>query len=121
MSAGIYDFEIEQGATLTRVFTWTTGTTGCNATTTPVNLTGYTARMQIRPNVNSSTVLFEANTTNGYIVLGGSAGTITLTIPAADTATFTFARAVYDLELTIGATVTRLLQGTVVLSREVTR
>jgi hypothetical protein len=121
MSAGVYDFEVEQGATFTRVFTWTTGTTGCSATTAPVDLTGYTARMQIRPNVSSTTVIFEANTSNGNIVLGGSAGTITLTIPAADTATFNFSRAVYDLELTTGVTVTRLLQGTVTLSREVTR
>lgn len=121
MSAGIYDLNVEQGATYTRVFTWTTGTTGCSGTMTPVDLTGYSSKMQIRSNATSPTVLFEASTANGKIVLGGTLGTITLTIPAADSASWTFLTGVYDLELSIGMDVTRLLQGKVAVSREVTR
>ncbi len=120
MGAGIYDLAVEQGSTYTRVFTWTTGGTGCNPGT-PVDLTGYGAKMQIRSNVSSPTVLFEASTANGNIVLGGTLGTITLTIPALDSAAWTFVTGVYDLELTMGVDATRLLQGKVAVSREVTR
>jgi hypothetical protein len=78
--------------------------------------------MQIRQNVQSSTILYEASTANGAIVLGGTAGTITLTIPASATAGFTWIKGVYDMNLTSsGGIVTRLLQGTVVVSPEVTR
>ena len=121
MSAGVYNLNVEQGSTYTRVFTWSTGTSGCGGTMVPVDLMGYTAIMQIRSNVSSPTVLFEASTANSKIVLGGDLGTITLTIPAADSASWTFLTGVYDLELTAGTNVTRLLQGKVSVSREVTR
>jgi len=85
-------------------------------------LTGYTADMQIRQTITSSTILYEASTGNGAIVMGGTAGTITLTIPAATTAAFTWNRGVYDLNLTSpGGVVTRLLQGYAIVSPEVTR
>ncbi len=120
MSAGVYNLYVEQGSTYTRVFKWTTGGTGCNLGT-PVDLTGFTSKMQIRSNVSSATVLFEASTANGNIVLGGTLGTITLTIPAADSAAWTFVTGVYDLELMMGVDATRLLQGKVAVSKEVTR
>jgi hypothetical protein len=78
--------------------------------------------MQIRQTVQSGTILFEASTTNGLIVLGGTDGTIALTIPASDTGGFTWLKGVYDLNLaSSGGVVTRLLQGSVLVSPEVTR
>jgi len=123
---------VDQGATFIRTFTWYTCSCGncctsscscgCGTNGTPVDLTGFTADMQIRQNVQSSTILYEASTANGAIVLGGTAGTITLTIPASATAGFTWIKGVYDMNLTSsGGIVTRLLQGTVVVSPEVTR
>lgn len=128
MSAGLFDFTIEQGTTLDLTITWK------DSTNALVNLTGYTARMQIRPDIASATVLYELNTSpttgQGTITLGGAAGTIRLQASAAHTAAFNWAvssgssvaTAVYDLELTSGSgVVTRLVKGTVSLDFEVTR
>jgi hypothetical protein len=87
----------------------------------PVNLTGYTARMNIRSTVDATTILHSLTTENSGIALGGAAGTVDLLISATDTALFTFGTAVYDLELISGTVVTRLLSGNVTLSKEVTR
>lgn len=88
----------------------------------PVNLTSFTARMQIRPTLEDTTVLVSLTTENGGITLGGVTGTIALLLTAAATAVLNFSNAVYDLEI-IDATgvVTRLLSGNVILSKEVTR
>ena len=116
MSAADYDLCIDQGATYERVLTWK------QADGNPVNLEGYTARMLIRRNKSAPDVIAEATTENGYIALGGDAGTITLTLPATLTETFVFRRGVYDMVLvSAGGQVTRLLEGGVTVSREVTR
>lgn len=118
--AGTYDLigdsAIEQGADLSRKITWS------DSAGVPVNLTGYTARMQVRASVGASAVLMELTTENGGIVLGGSAGTIELVRTAAQTAAFTWRRGIYDLELLSPAgKVTRLLKGEVEVDPEVTR
>jgi hypothetical protein len=88
----------------------------------PVNLTGYTARMQIRETVESTATLHSMTTEDGGITLGGAAGTITLLISATDTAAFTFESGVYDLELVAGdGTVTTVIEGNVCLVSETTR
>lgn len=110
-----YDFCIPAGATFLRVIRYKAD--GAN-----VNLTGYTARMQIRPTAASATTTLSLTTENGRIALGGTAGTITLSISATDTAAITAGRYVYDLELvSAGGIVTRLLQGVVTVSANVTR
>lgn len=115
MTAGTYDITIEQGATFSRVFTWTAD--GSN-----VNLTGYTARMMVRSDIEDTNALLTLTTENGGISLGGAAGTITVTISATATAALTRGSAVYDLELISGSSVvTRLLKGVVSITREVTR
>lgn len=116
MSAGTHTITIEQGATFTSLMTWYTDDTR----ETPVNLTGYTAKMQIRSRIGDETVLLELSTENGRITLGGVAGTILLTISATDTEDLTFEQGVYDLELIDDGTVTRLLQGVVQIQKEVT-
>lgn len=116
MAAGTYDFLIEQGATFTATITWR------DVNDVPVNLTGYTARMQIRPSEASATVTLELTTANARITLGGSAGTISLNVTATDTALLGAGAYVYDLELISGsAVVTRLLQGAATIDAEVTR
>ncbi len=116
MAAGIYDFYIEQGATFYQPLIWK------DSNDDPVDVTGYTARMQIRKTVKSSDVLISLTTANGRITLGGAAGTVTLEISAEDTADFEIFCGVYDLELeALDGTVTRLLEGQIEISREVTR
>lgn len=65
---------------------------------TPVPLAGATARLNLRDAVGGA-LLYEMSTTIGNIVLNDSTHTITLTIPAAATAAFTFLSAVGDLEV----------------------
>ena len=118
---GTYNLQINQFATYEKTFIWIAGFCGCGtvgATSGPVDLTGYTANLQIRPFPLSTTIDYDASSN---IVLGGTAGTITLTIPATATAGFTFWQGVYDLILTSSAgVVTRLLMGSVTVIPGVT-
>lgn len=87
---------------------------------TPVDLAGYTARMDIKDRVGG-TELFSLTTENGRIVLDNINATITLTVSATDTEAMTWRKGVYDLELVSGTgVVTAVLTGTVTVAREVT-
>lgn len=110
-------FTIYQGATFPKRLRWSDKVTG-----TPIDLTGCRARMQVRAEIGSPTVLLELTTENGGITLGGAAGTIDLYAGATATAAFTWEGGVFDLEIVHpGGDVTRLAQGTVSVSPEVTR
>jgi hypothetical protein len=114
--AGTYDITIEQGATFRRILTWRDGNG------VAVNLTGWTARLQMRRSLTASSPFLELNTESGGLVLGGSAGTIEIVISAEATAALDQKHGVYDLEMVSGSgEVTRLLQGRVTLDREATR
>jgi hypothetical protein len=104
---------ILQGATYAKQFTWWGPVLVYGQVQqAPINLTGYTATLQIRPYALSTQVYYDASSN---IVLGGIAGTITLTIPPSVTETFTWWNGVYDLLLTSadGSYSTRLFQGAV--------
>ena len=117
MAAFKLKLSIDQGATFTRQVTWKTGKPA-----TPVDLTGCTARMQIREAIESPEVLVSLTTANGGITLGGPAGTVALRIEADTTAAFEWRAGVFDLEIEFAdGTVRRLLAGTVTVSPEVTR
>lgn len=116
MTASIYDFELEQGATSRKIIVWT------DSNGTLRDLTGYSARMQIRQYVGSDVVLFELSTTNGKIVISPVDGEIALYFSAIDTEKMTWRRGKYDLELvSVSGEVTRLLQGKITISPEITR
>ena len=87
----------------------------------PNNLSGLTARMQIREKLTSSTTVDELTTENGRIVIDNTAKTITLLIPATTTADYTFKSAVYSLELVSGSTIIPFVYGNLVLDKEITR
>jgi hypothetical protein len=113
--AGFYNITAEQGATLSRTITWR-DTNG-----QPINLTNYTARMQVRSDYESTTVILDFTTQNGAITLGGVLGTITITASAEAMSAVSSGSYVYDLELVFGSVVTRLIQGTFAVNVEVTR
>lgn len=129
MAAGRYSFVIEQGATVNFQIAYT------DSNGTPVNLTGYQARMQIRPTVDSSTVYITLSSSldpcgTGLNLSGSNSinppasGTIGVYISAASSSQLNFTQGVYDLELATGSgacyVVTRLLEGEVRLSKNVT-
>ena len=88
----------------------------------PVNLTGFTARMQIREKLDSTEVVKELTTENGGIIIEVVNSKISLLISATDTASFTFSSAVYSLELlSSNGEVSPLANGNISLVREVTR
>lgn len=116
MGAAAYDFTIEQGATLILPFVWK------DSAGVPINLTGYTARMQIRASKTSTAVLLSATTADNTLQITAADGKVTIVLPEATTAAITWRRGVYDLELvSAGGVVTRLVEGAVAVSREVTR
>ena len=127
MAAGQYNFTIEQGATLKKQFTYK------DSTGTVVDLNGYDARMQIRSTVGASDTIENLTYTgqDGTRIAAGldilpttgseASGTIELHIHHASSSLYTFDQAVYDLEIQTGSIVTRLLQGRIKLSKEVTR
>ncbi len=113
---GIHHLIIYQGATFRQNFLWQ------DENENPIDLTGYTARFMARPNVNETTPFITLTTENGGITLGGTDGTIALYMSDTDTAAITAPIGVYDLELAVTAgEVTRLLQGNITISKEVTR
>jgi len=79
--------------------------------------------MQIRAKIDDVTPKLELNTTNNRITIANPiAGEIQLYISATDTSTINWVSGVYDLELVSpSGDVTRLVEGTVSISREVTR
>lgn len=88
----------------------------------PKDLTGYTARMQIREKIDSTTTIDELTTENGKISIDTVNKTITLTISATATAAYTFGSAVYSLEMiSSGGVVVPFANGTLTLVKEVTR
>ncbi len=87
----------------------------------PVDLTGMTARMQLREKLTSTATLLELTTENAMLMLNNSTKTITINIPAATTQLLTFKTAVYSLEMVSGSVVIPLIHGTITLDSEITR
>lgn len=111
-----FDLCIQQWATYLQAFTWLSPQVVANGSqqVLPVDLTGYTATLEIRAFPLAPTILYDASSN---ITLGGATGIITINIPAATTATFTWWSGVYDLLLTnVAGTVTRFAQGNVTVS-----
>ena len=126
MIAGIYNITIEQGSTYVRLISieqpdLDADPTG--ATFEPFVLTGYSARMQIRRTVESSTVMLSLTSPSGGIIIspGTPENELSITISAAVTAALT-SSGVYDLEIVdAGGLVSKVVRGTVTLIPEVTR
>ncbi len=110
-----HNFYVYRGATFSEQIEWK------DESGTPVNLTGFTARMHMRETLEAADPFLTLTTENAGITFGGVAGTIQLLASATQTTAITATSGVYDLELVSGANVTRLLEGLVIISPEVTR
>lgn len=93
----------------------------------PIDLSGKTARMQVRESIDSQDIIFELATGAGITL--GADGLLTFDMSAADTAALAVGQYdpqqwVYDLEITTPGTpdlVDRVLTGVVTFSPEITR
>jgi hypothetical protein len=112
-----HNFFVYRGATFSEQIEWK------DENGVAIDLTGFTARMHMRDTLEATTPFLTLTTENGGITLGGAAGTVDLLASAAATSAISATSGVYDLELVAGdgVTVTRLLEGLVTISPEVTR
>jgi hypothetical protein len=116
MMAVSYNTVIDQGAT------WYLTVTYENPNGTAINITGYTAALQLRSLPSDPTAVLTLTTANSGITITGATGTVAITATATQTREIDEGIYYYDLEITstLGV-VTRLVQGQVVVSPEVTR
>jgi len=116
MVAGKYDITIEQGATYNKTITLTE-----DDSSVPIDLTNYTAKVQVRKD-NDSELLFEMTTEDNRISIPTPTnGEINLTINATDTSNMVFEDAIYNLELYNSPEVIRLLEGKFIIDKGVIR
>lgn len=119
------DLVISRGADNIYTFVWKTSNGAQPPVVTPVDITGYTAHAQLRRRVGQPVWLDLTSSPLAGIVLGGATGTVTITVSRANTTSddwSSYVEGVWDLEMTSpGGIVTRLVQGKVTVSQDVTR
>ena len=133
MAAGRYSFILEQGGTVDFELRYR------DSASVPIDLSGYTGKMEIRSTYSGSGETYVTMTSslgdtyskevdNAFLSLSGSSldkpltsGSIGIYIGYELTDAFTFTEeAFYDLELTNGVERTRLIEGRILLSRQTT-
>ena len=115
MALSIYDITAEQGSDYLTTVTYR------NSSAALVNLTGYSARMQVRRTYSSDSADLTL-TQRGGLALGGAAGTIVISISASAMARIPAGSYVYDLEIIESSgVVKKILSGKFDITGEVTR
>lgn len=110
-----YLLVIDQGVDLDKTLLWQKGTPLVN-----VNLTGATAKCQVRS--REGVLLATFQTSDGTLVLGGTAGTVRFAAPASVTTGFSWTdTASYDMIVTLlGGAVVKPFAGPVSLIKALT-
>jgi len=112
-----YNTVIDQGAD------WYLTVTYENPNGTPINLSGYSGALQLRSLPSDPTAVLTLTTANNGIAITANTGVVAIHATAAQTRVIDDGIYYYDLEITdtFTSVVTRLVQGQVVVSPEVTR
>ena len=123
MTAAAKDLLIEQGASFTFGFQWCHAGVDPQTPGDPYDLTGCTARMQIRKSQKSEALLdAKSDGEAPKIILGGATGRIDVYLTDQDTDVLIAKTALYDLEVVLlDGTVVRLLKGTVNVDPNITQ
>lgn len=107
---------IEKGATYRHTLIWK------DSLNAPINLTGCTAKLQVRETIDSASPLLELSTVNLGLVITPLLGKIELYISDEATTLLNGTGGVYDLEVYFSnGDTTRLIEGKVTFKAEVTR
>ena len=122
MAAGKYSFTIEQGSTVDFVIVYK------DSLGIPVNLSTYNSKMQIRLTYGSAPIVTLSSSLNadgtGLNMSNAASGAIEIYIASCTSSMLNFDTAIYDLDIISGSgdcpVVTRILEGKVKLSKEVT-
>ena len=115
---GQYDIDLKQGETWVREIVWK------DSAGTAVTVTGYTAALMVRRKIADTATLLSLSSAGASpaIIVGTTDGKFTITISAAVSAALDFETAVYDFKVTSSTgIVTYLLEGTITLTKAVTR
>lgn len=110
MSAGNYNIKIDQGSDFSLQLT-------VQEDGTAKNLAGFSARAQLRPTIDSSTLTATFTCT----ITDSANGILTMALPYTTTENVGVGQYYYDLELYTASTSQRLIQGAATVSGEVTR
>lgn len=112
----IYNFSFNQGATFQKLFIYQ------DSALNAINLTGYTARMQLRTTITTTTPVINLTTENGGIEVTPLTGEILVKMTAAQTTAIPARDYVYDLEVqSADGRVYRVIEGKATVRPEVTR
>jgi len=88
----------------------------------PIDITGYDVLMQVRLTPESATVVLEISTGNGYAVVSGPEGKISISVPSDITAALEPGVYVYDLDIIdLSSNSQRLIEGQFEITAEVSR
>ena len=109
--AAIANLTIDQGAT------FSSDVTVKDAQDNAFNLTGYTASAKLAKGFASTRTRTNMTTS---IATDATTGVVTLSLTATETSALDAERYVYDLEITSGATVTRVIEGIITVRPQVT-
>ena len=88
---------------------------------TPVDLTGCTAEMQIRPEAVSGVVIASLTEADGTVIMNGDVAPIWLKLTDEQTNALPVGRYAYDVKVFISTSGYRILQGKCYISPAVTR
>ena len=112
-----YDTTINQGADWYINFVYQD-----TASNTPINITGYTAALQLRSLPSDTTAALSLTSPAGGITITGASGLVAVHATAAQTGAIQAGYYYYDLEITSPVNIiTRLVQGQILVSAQVTR
>lgn len=114
--AAVHNLTIDQGSPFVQPFLIK------NPDNSNKDLSGFTARMQFRVSVGNGYVYMDATTLNGKLLIDVPSSTVTINLSDEDTAGLYYSNYVYDIEIVdaLGEP-TRITQGNVFISSEVTR
>ena len=109
--AAIQNLVIDQGTTFSRIFDLT------DANCLPYDLSTYTIVAQLRRGYSSSSGLIFTTAVVGL----ATAGSLSISLTAAETLSLKYGRYVYDIKLTKAGEELRVLEGIVTVTPTVTR